>query len=220
MKKLVSQIEEIIKAYSDSELQETFKFLKEDKSKEIIFLAVKNEMGTRVIAQLKEDFKKNIQSLSYEKLIEVSELHINEPTKDPYFLNVINEEIQTRQAKEIDELLGSFDSLLVTKKEKTQKEEKFEAKVGDIFYSSWGYDQTNVDFYQVVKRTKKSVYLRQVRSQIVNDNQKVALKDQFYGDEVIRKVLRVYNDRYSVSLNSFSSAYQWDGKPKTFTTYA
>ena len=24
-------------------------------------------------------------------------------------------------------------------------------KVGDLFYSSWGYDQTNIDFYQVVR---------------------------------------------------------------------
>lgn len=29
-------------------------------------------------------------------------------------------------------------------------------KVGDIFVSSWGYEQTNVDFYQVVKLVGKS----------------------------------------------------------------
>lgn len=27
---------------------------------------------------------------------------------------------------------------------------KYGIKVGDIFYSSWGYEQTNIDFYQVI----------------------------------------------------------------------
>lgn len=35
-------------------------------------------------------------------------------------------------------------------------------KVGDILYTSWGYDQTNVDFYQVVTMTAKSAKIRQV----------------------------------------------------------
>ena len=34
--------------------------------------------------------------------------------------------------------------------------------VGDIFYSSWGYDQTNVDFYQVVKTTPKTIALKKI----------------------------------------------------------
>lgn len=32
-------------------------------------------------------------------------------------------------------------------------------KQGGIFVSSWGYDQTNVDFYKVVKVTAKTVML-------------------------------------------------------------
>lgn len=31
------------------------------------------------------------------------------------------------------------------------KKNKFGVKVGDIFFASWGYDQTNVDFFQVVE---------------------------------------------------------------------
>lgn len=27
---------------------------------------------------------------------------------------------------------------------------KYGVKVGDVFYSSWGYEQTNIDFYQVI----------------------------------------------------------------------
>ena len=32
-------------------------------------------------------------------------------------------------------------------------------KQGDVFVSSWGYEQTNVDFYEVVKVTAKTVML-------------------------------------------------------------
>lgn len=43
-------------------------------------------------------------------------------------------------------------------------------KIGDIFSASWGYDQTNVDFFQVVEIVGKcSVRIRQVHPEIVKD---------------------------------------------------
>jgi hypothetical protein len=48
-------------------------------------------------------------------------------------------------------------------KQKAEKEKAVESiKVGDIFVGSWGYDQTNVEFYQVVEKkgvTKESMAL-------------------------------------------------------------
>jgi hypothetical protein len=35
-------------------------------------------------------------------------------------------------------------------------------KVGDMLYTSWGYDQTNVEFFQVVRSDGKSVWLRAI----------------------------------------------------------
>lgn len=34
---------------------------------------------------------------------------------------------------------------------------KHDVKVGDVFKSSWGYDQTNIDFYEVIAVSGKSV---------------------------------------------------------------
>lgn len=42
--------------------------------------------------------------------------------------------------------------------------------VGDFFVRSWGYDQTNVDFYRVVGLTPKGVRLQQWSSATVDDN--------------------------------------------------
>ena len=39
-------------------------------------------------------------------------------------------------------------------------------KVGDVFYDSWGYDQTNIDFYQVVETTARTVTLREIASRV------------------------------------------------------
>jgi hypothetical protein len=35
-------------------------------------------------------------------------------------------------------------------------------KVGDIFVNSWGYDQTNIDAYQVTRLTPKMMVLQQI----------------------------------------------------------
>jgi len=40
-------------------------------------------------------------------------------------------------------------------------------KVGDILHHSWGYDQTNCDFYQVVEVKTASVVLRKIAAETV-----------------------------------------------------
>ena len=40
-------------------------------------------------------------------------------------------------------------------------------KAGDILHHSWGYDQTNCDFYQVVEVKKASVVLRKIAAKTV-----------------------------------------------------
>lgn len=49
---------------------------------------------------------------------------------------------------------------------------KFGVKVGDIFKASWGYDDTNTDFFQVVKLCgAESVRVREVCLPIVTEVQ-------------------------------------------------
>lgn len=35
-------------------------------------------------------------------------------------------------------------------------------KPGDLFYTSWGYEQTNIDFYQVVRVTRCTMVIREI----------------------------------------------------------
>ena len=40
-------------------------------------------------------------------------------------------------------------------------------KVGDFVYNSWGYDQTNIDWYKIVKVTNRTIKIVRVKSNVV-----------------------------------------------------
>lgn len=41
--------------------------------------------------------------------------------------------------------------------------------VGDIFYESWGYDQTNIDFYMIVEVKNKSVMMQSIGGNLIRE---------------------------------------------------
>jgi len=95
-----------------------------------------------------------------------------------------------------------------------------ELNVGDILVSSWGYEQTNVDFYQVVKLIgNASVSVRRIKASkdytMSMQGNAMALKDDFCGAETVYRV-----NKDSIRINSYSHAYKWDGTPKFFSEYA
>lgn len=50
-------------------------------------------------------------------------------------------------------------------------------KVGDLFVNSWGYEQTNIDFYEVAAMTQKTVTLRRIASETVPGNDAFMSRD-------------------------------------------
>ena len=59
----------------------------------------------------------------------------------------------------------------VTKKSDTKKTNKYGIKVGDWFEMSWGYEQTNVDFFQVVELVgESSVRIRQAQPEMIEED--------------------------------------------------
>ncbi len=116
------------------------------------------------------------------------------------------------------------------------KEFDFNVKVGDLFYSSWGYEQTNVTFFQVIELIgKKSVRVREVVPEMTSESPTCGMaadrsykltnellpasewstfiKDQEKGD---LKRLKSYhkdsrnNPQFDVS--SFCNAYKYNGE--------
>ena len=108
---------------------------------------------------------------------------------------------------------------------KEYKAPQHNIKVGDIFYNSWGYEQTNIDFYQVVKTTKKTITLKGIKGTSKEYNMQgmngtvIALKDNFVNDEAIRKTPYLLNNQWYVNFE-YGIGKQWEGEEIGFTCYA
>ncbi|MCL2310945.1 MAG: hypothetical protein FWC41_00440 [Firmicutes bacterium] len=63
-------------------------------------------------------------------------------------------------------------------------------EVGDIFYTSWGYDQTNVCFYQVVAVTSRMATIREIRSKVTETEFMQGIKEPIKDDFVSEKLTR------------------------------
>jgi hypothetical protein len=105
------------------------------------------------------------------------------------------------------------------------KEPQHNIKAGDIFYNSWGYDQTNIDFYQVVATTAKTISLRKIKgfstdydARLMYGNKK-AVKDSFANDEIIRKTPYLFDGEWRISFE-YGAGCQWHGEPMSFSCYA
>ncbi len=92
--------------------------------------------------------------------------------------------------------------------------------VGDVFEASWGYDQTNVDFYQVVKVGPAMIALRAIDKKVSRKSGDtdfvLPLANKFTGPAIAKKLMD-WEGRPLVKLNSYSRAYKWDGREKQQT---
>ena len=116
-----------------------------------------------------------------------------------------------------------FNVIVTTKNNLKEVPQLNSVKINDIFYSSWGYDQTNIDFYQVIDVLPNSVKVVSIGEDrtytgpmqgncVPNLNNK--------GNKVITKRLNYYNNKPSFKIASYASAYPWNGQPMNFTEWA
>ena len=75
--------------------------------------------------------------------------------------------------------------------------------IGEILSTCWGYEQTNCDFFQIVKMTDKSIWIQEIETESKPCNymsyEVKPVKDKFKEDsKVIRKTIKNY-----MKLNDF-----------------
>ena len=81
--------------------------------------------------------------------------------------------------------------------------------VGDVLRASWGYDQTNVDFYQVVDLVGKStVVIREISNKLVASDQVMPIRDSFTSEPFKKRI----NKYGGLKISSCQTAYktEWD----------
>lgn len=92
--------------------------------------------------------------------------------------------------------------------------------VGDVVYNSWGYDQTNIDFYQVVELKAKSVVLRAVKQNSSDQpggpygGHTQPRRNEFCGEPFQKLV----GERGWISFEHGAGS-KWDGKPMYTSSY-
>ena len=110
-----------------------------------------------------------------------------------------------------------------------------EITAGTVLYSSWGYDQTNIDFYQVVRATDKTVWLQQLEKEVVEQtgwahyavkpkNVVKKVSEPVFDDSntwigsiqsdapVFAKKIQKFQDDLFVKISIFEFAYVWNKK--------
>lgn len=89
--------------------------------------------------------------------------------------------------------------------------------VGDILYTSWGWEQTNVSFYEVTRETKASIWVRRIRSKTTEKGfmcgETVPVEPREYiSDEVMTR-------RKTARMSKYAPLFKWDGTPKYTSWY-
>ncbi|RMC62509.1 hypothetical protein [Sinorhizobium meliloti] len=134
-----------------------------------------------------------------------------------------NDAARERKIREHFEARGRWSEWKQERRDERKKPHGFE--VGHILYASWGYEQTNIDFYQVTKIIgRHMVEVREV-SQIAADTGnepwmtgKVVPKLDAFTSEPMRR--RVNGRSKSVRIDKVRTAFLWDGRPVNWTGYA
>lgn len=102
------------------------------------------------------------------------------------------------------------------KSQKAEKKNAFGVKVGDIFSASWGYEQTNIDFYQVIAlRGKTQVVLAAIGAYSRQDGFCSAMvkpkKDDFLTGGYITRLQRHGETSIVRTVKKFENGSIWAG---------
>lgn len=85
--------------------------------------------------------------------------------------------------------------------------------VGDVFEASWGYDQTNIDYYQVVRVVgPKTVEIREIGAVAWENGfmqgRSVPSVDSFIGRPMVKRVRPTGDGGAVITMNSYCNAYR------------
>lgn len=137
--------------------------------------------------------------------------------------------VERRHFKTLEELNKHYHALVKTIMERNQingdrlkrlqEKNTREIKPGAIFYASWGYDQTNIDFYQIIAVKGIKVIVRELyqdkQHNAIDHGVTSAIKDSFKGEEITLRI-----GKYGLKVEQRNTLSKWDGKPVYWSSYA
>lgn len=77
---------------------------------------------------------------------------------------------EEQRQKHIDDYFARLSQWAEIKRERAvARKTPHTLQVGDIIYNTWGWEQTNVDYYQVVRTSDHFVWLRRIAGDVTQD---------------------------------------------------
>jgi hypothetical protein len=131
---------------------------------------------------------------------------------------------EARRQQEIDATIRRRKEHFAEKERKQKERKEFQhgLEPGTMLYNSWGYDQTQIDFYQVVKIVGKQLEIRPVEKKTVREEKTaiyvVPVPNKFTGSPS-RKTPQSGGSSGAYVRMNHGYAYVWDGKPKYETAW-
>lgn len=91
---------------------------------------------------------------------------------------------------------------------------------GAVLYSSWGYEQTNIDFYVILERKGDFVIIQECKQQREMERDDTGkcwpIVSELIGDPIRKKISKYA----SINLASYKFCSLHDGTPRYFSNYA
>ena len=87
--------------------------------------------------------------------------------------------------------------------------------IGTALYCSWGYDQTNVDFYEVTAHIgKATIEIRPIGQALASAGRGSDSVTPQFGNFTGEPMRKRMNKWGGLTMTTYSNAYPWDGTPK------
>ena len=126
-------------------------------------------------------------------------------------------------AKRVEDIIANCKSDADKKMAEDERKKAYKPnmKAGDILESSWGYDQTNIDFYQVTRVSGTRAYMRKIGKKYVQGEERMCEdavmpdRGNFCGGEFFKRIcVFLYGNEASeyVNISSYSTARPWNGQ--------
>jgi hypothetical protein len=204
---------------------------------------------------------KDSRKIEHEMGVCYTEDKLNTPRNIPIFTvmgyigtarkSAFYESYRTAEArdKRVTDFFAGLESHAVMMAErKVEREKPHQLNVGEVIYNSWGYDQTNVDFYVIVKATANYVWLQPIACESVPSEGCSPMSGYAQPEQPIRQILArevsewgEYNEATGYRARTFKtvpiepekrkaegrsvhfehgSGSVWDGRPKYESWYA
>ena len=133
---------------------------------------------------------------------------------------------EAQRDRQIAETAKSVEARAKMMKERSDARKQFThgLQVGDILYSSWGYDQTNVNWFEVVGApTEKMILVREIASKTVRSDgygsdEVIPVPGKYIGPAMKKIPTGGYDKNVRVKIDNVQTAWKWDGKPKRETS--